>query len=258
QRYVHFGTGNYNEITSRIYGDISLMTCREDFGSDATAFFNAITGYSQPQQFRKIDMAPIGLRNKLLEMISAETERKKHGQKAVIMAKLNSLVDGEIIEALYDASQAGVKIRLNVRGICCLRPGVPGLSENITVTGVIDRFLEHSRILYFYHGGDERLFISSADWMPRNLDRRVELLVPVDDPGCREKLLSILKIHFQDNVKSRKLLPNGRYQPVKAEKNAEIVRSQEALYNRTLETVEQARRAALTMFEPHRAPGAEK
>ncbi len=211
QRYVHFGTGNYNEITSRIYSDASLMSCNEDLGADATAFFNTVTGYSQPQRFRQIEMAPIGLRDKLLEMIEAEIERKRHGQKAVIQAKLNALVDEQMIEALYAASQAGVKIRLNIRGICCLRPGVPGLSENITVTGVIDRFLEHSRVLYFYHGGDERLFISSADWMPRNLDRRVELLIPVEDAACRAKLMAILKVHFQDNVKARRLLPDGRY-----------------------------------------------
>ena len=257
-RYVHFGTGNYNEITSRIYSDVSLMTCNDDLGADATAFFNAITGYSQPQQFRKIEMAPIGLRDKLLEMIQAEAERKKHGQKAVIMAKFNALVDERMIEALYAASKEGVKIRLNVRGICCLRPGVPGLSENITVTSVVDRFLEHARVFYFYHGGDERLFISSADWMPRNLDRRVELLVPVEDPACRTKLMAILKTHFQDNVKAKKLLPDGSYERVKSSSSAEPCRSQEVLYRRAIDAIEQAERAALTVFEPHRAPGAEE
>ena len=257
-RYVHFGTGNYNEITSRIYSDVSLMTCNDDLGADATAFFNAITGYSQPQQFRKIEMAPIGLRDKLLEMIEAEAERKKHGQKAVIMAKFNALVDERMIEALYAASKEGVKIRLNVRGICCLRPGVPGLSENITVTSVVDRFLEHARVFYFYHGGDERLFISSADWMPRNLDRRVELLVPVEDPACRTKLMAILKTHFQDNVKAKKLLPDGSYERVKSSSSAEPCRSQEVLYRRAIDAIEQAERAALTVFEPHRAPGADE
>ena len=257
-RYVHFGTGNYNEITSRIYSDVSLMTCNDDLGADATAFFNAITGYSQPQQFRKIEMAPIGLRDKLLEMIEAEAQRKKHGQKAVIMAKFNALVDERMIEALYEASQEGVKIRLNVRGICCLRPGVPGLSENITVTSVVERFLEHARVFYFYHGGDERLFISSADWMPRNLDRRVELLVPVEDPACRTKLMAIMKTHFQDNVKAKKLLPNGTYERVKPSSSAEPCRSQEVLYRRAIDAIEQAERAALTVFEPHRAPGAEE
>lgn len=258
QRYVHFGTGNYNEITSRIYSDASLMTCNEDLGADATAFFNTVTGYSQPQRFRQIEMAPIGLRDKLLEMIEAEIERKRHGQKAIIQAKLNALVDEQMIEALYAASQAGVKIRLNIRGICCLRPGVPGLSENITVTGVIDRFLEHSRILYFYHGGDERLFISSADWMPRNLDRRVELLIPVEDAACRAKLMAILKIHFQDNVKARRLLPDGRYESVKPTSSGTSIRSQEALYLRASQAIKDADQAALTMLEPHRRPGTDE
>src|SRR5258708_2162392 len=157
------------------------MTCNDELGADATSFFNAITGYSQPQRYRKLEAAPTGLREKLLEMIEIETERQKHGQKARILAKLNSLVDTQIIDALYAASQAGVRIQLAVRGVCCLRPGVRNLSENISVVSIIDRFLEHSRIFYFYHGGDERVFISSADWMPRNLDRRVELLVPVED-----------------------------------------------------------------------------
>ncbi|HEX4070888.1 MAG TPA: polyphosphate kinase 1, partial [Planctomycetaceae bacterium] len=165
-RYVHFGTGNFNEITARIYSDVSLMTSNDEFGSDAVDFFNAITGFSMPQRFRKIDAAPIGLRERIVEMIDAETERKNHGQKARIHAKLNSLVDPEIIEALYRASAAGVEIKLNIRGICCLRPGVTNLSKNIVVISIIDRFLEHSRILYFHHGGDRRLFISSADWMP--------------------------------------------------------------------------------------------
>ena len=258
QRYVHFGTGNYNEITSRIYSDASLMTCNEDLGADASAFFNTVTGYSQPQRFRQLEMAPIGLRDKLLEMIEAEIERKRHGQKAVIQAKLNALVDEQMIEALYAASQAGVKIRLNIRGVCCLRPGVPGLSENITVTGVIDRFLEHSRILYFYHGGDERLFISSADWMPRNLDRRVELLVPVEDSAARSKLMAILKTHFQDTAKSRRLLPDGRYEPVKPGASGNVVRSQEMLYKRAEQSIDEANQAALSMFEPHRRPGVDE
>lgn len=258
QRYVHFGTGNYNEITSRIYSDASLMTCNEDLGADATAFFNTVTGYSQPQRFRQLEMAPIGMRDKLLEMIEAETERKRHGQKAQIQAKFNALVDVQMIEALYAASQAGVKIRLNIRGTCCLRPGVPGLSENITVTGVIDRFLEHSRLLYFYHGGDERLFISSADWMPRNLDRRVELLVPVEDPVARVKLMGILRTHFQDNVKARRLLPDGRYEPVKPITNTAVRRSQEVLYTRAVQAIEVAEQARLTMFEPHRRPGTDE
>jgi polyphosphate kinase len=253
QRYVHFGTGNYNEITSRIYSDASLMTCHEDLGADATSFFNAVTGYSQPQRFSQIEMAPVGLREKLLEMIDAEIEHKRHRQKAQIYGKLNALVDEQMIEALYAASQAGVKIRLNVRGVCCLRPGVPGLSENITVTSVIDRFLEHARILFFHHGGDERLFISSADWMPRNLDRRVELLVPIEDSASKRKLITVLKTGFADNVKAKRLLPTGRYEPVRATDSNESVRSQEVLYRKTVEGIEDAARAALATFEPLRA-----
>lgn len=253
QRYVHVGTGNYNEITARIYSDVSLMSCNEDLGFDATSFFNAITGYSQPQGFRQIEMAPIGLREKLMEMIEAEIDHKRHKQKALIICKLNALVDEKMIEALYAASQAGVKIRLNIRGVCCLRPGVPGLSENITVTGVIDRYLEHARILYFYHGGDERVFISSADWMPRNLDRRVELVVPVEDKDCRRNLISILKTSLADNVKARRLLPDGRYERVRVASGAEMIRSQEVLYRRASEVIEDASRAALATFEPLRA-----
>lgn len=253
QRYVHFGTGNYNETTSRLYSDVSLMTCDEELGSDATSFFNAVTGYSQPERFRKIDAAPLGLRDRLLEMIDGETQRRKQGQKAKILAKLNALLDERMIEALYRASQAGVRIRLNVRGICCLKPGVPGLSENITVTSVIDRFLEHSRILYFYHGGDERLFISSADWMPRNLDRRLELLVPVEDATARQKLMSILRIHLQDNVRAWRLESDGRYIPATRSATQEPIRSQEVLYRRAVEAARDPDAFSPTMFVPHRS-----
>lgn len=253
-RYIHFGTGNYNELTSRIYSDVSLMTCDEEFGADATSFFHAITGYSQPQRFHHIEMAPIGLRERLLEMIEAEGNFRRNNRKALILIKLNALVDEQMIDALYRASEAGVKIRLNVRGICCLRPGVPGMSENITVTSIVDRFLEHSRILYFHHGGDERLFISSADWMPRNLDRRVELLVPVVQPATKVKLLQILRTHLQDNVKASELQTDGSYIPVSAGSRAPL-RSQEVFYQRGQRAAEAARKLPVEMFEPHRAPG---
>lgn len=252
-RYVHFGTGNYNELTARIYSDLSFMTSNEELGADASSFFNAITGYSQPQRFRKIEAAPIGLREKLLEMIDTETERKKHGQKARIIAKLNSLADPEIIDALYRASNAGVKVQLNVRGICCLRPGVAGMSKNIEVVSIIDRFLEHSRILYFHHGGDERVFISSADWMQRNLDRRVELLVPIEDVALRDRLIETLKTYFRDNVKSRRLLPDGSYEQIPAGKRG-AVRSQEVLYRSASDAVQEAQQSQRTVFVPHRAP----
>jgi polyphosphate kinase len=253
-RYVHFGTGNFNEITARIYSDVSLMTSNDEFGADAIDFFNAITGFSMPQRFRKIDAAPIGLREKIIEMIDAETERKIHGQKARVIAKLNSLVDPEIIEALYRASAAGVEIKLNVRGICCLRPGVPNLSKNISVVSIIDRFLEHSRILYFHHGGDRRVFISSADWMPRNLDRRVELLVPVEDAVLKDRLLLTLKTYFKDNVKSRRLLSDGRYERITPTAKRPALRAQETLYRRACDAVRRAEQSQRTVFEPHQAP----
>ena len=256
QRYVHFGTGNYNEITARIYSDVSLMTCNEELGADASAFFNAITGYSQPQGFHKLAAAPLDLRERLLELINAETERKKQGQKGVIVAKLNSLVDPEMIQALYAASQAGVKIRLNIRGICCLRPGVAGLSENITVTSIVDRFLEHARIMYFYHGGDERVFISSADWMPRNLDRRVELLVPVENALAKQRLIAVLDTYFLDTEKARQLMPDASYQRIKASRK-KACRSQEKLFRDLRQAVQNSRQSRRTVFEPHRAPGAD-
>jgi polyphosphate kinase len=257
QRYVHFGTGNYNEITARIYSDVSLLTSNEELGADAVSFFNAITGYSQPPRYRKIEAAPIGLRGKLLEMIDIETKRKEQGEHAEITAKLNSLVDPEIIEALYRASQAGVRIRLNIRGICCLKPGVKGVSDNIEVVSIVDRFLEHARIFYFYHGGDERVFISSADWMPRNLDRRIELLVPVEDADYRRRLIDILEVYFNDTVKAHRLTSDGIYKRVKPAGRKKPYRSQQVLYEEACKLVKQSDRSEQTMFEPHRAPGTE-
>ncbi len=254
QRYLHFGTGNYNDATAKIYSDVSYMTANEELGADAISFFNAITGYSQPQAYRKIEAAPTGLRDALLEMIETETQRKRQGQKAHIAAKLNSLVDPKIINALYDASQAGVKVKLNIRGICCLRPGVEGLSENISVISIVDRFLEHARILYFYHGGDERVFISSADWMPRNLDSRVELLVPVEDRSSRRRLIEILECYFRDTVKARRLLPDGGYEAIKPVGRRKKFRSQEWLYQQAKIAVKQAEQSRRTVFEPHRSP----
>jgi len=254
QRYLHFGTGNYNESTARLYSDVSFMTCDEELGADATSFFNAVTGYSQPQKFRRIEAAPIGLREKLLDMIRTETELKRSGQPARITAKLNSLVDPSIIDALYEASRAGVEIQLNIRGICCLRPGVPGLSEHITVVSIVGRFLEHARIFWFHHHGDERVFISSADWMPRNLDRRVELLVPVDDDTGRRRLMDILELYFRDTLKARRLLPGGRYERITPPEGAGSLSSQEQLYQQAVQAVKQARQRRQTLFEPHRAP----
>jgi len=253
QRYMHFGTGNYNESTAKLYSDVSLLTSNGELGADATNFFNAITGYSQPQTFRKIEAAPIGLRERLIEMIEAETQRAKEKAKAFIVAKVNSLVDPQIIESLYEASAAGVKIRLNIRGICCLRPGVKNLSENIEVISVVDRYLEHARILHFHHGGDDPVFISSADWMPRNLDRRVELLTPIEDNACRRRLINILESYFRDNVKARRLHSNGGYSPVKLRGKRKPYRSQQELYDQVCATVKAAAQSKRTIFEPHQS-----
>jgi polyphosphate kinase len=249
-RYLHFGTGNYNERTARLYGDVSYMTKDEDLGADAAAFFNAICGYSEPQNYLKIAAAPFGLRDRLLDLIRDEAHRRRDGQKALIMAKMNSLVDPQIIEALYEASRAGVEVRLNVRGICCLRPGVRGLSENISVVSIVDRYLEHARLFYFHHGGERKVFLSSADWMPRNLDRRVELLVPVEDATSQRELIAILETHFHDNVKARVLLPDGGYAP--PHPAGRRFRSQEALHLRARDAIRRVRRGGTTVFESHR------
>ena len=250
-RYCHFGTGNYNESTARMYSDVSYLTCDEELGSDASAFFNAITGFSQPQPFQSLEMAPIGLRRRLLMLIDGETERKKQGQRGQISAKLNSLVDPELIAALYRASQAGVAIRLNIRGQCCLRPGVPGLSDNIHVVSIVDRILEHARILYFYHGGDELLFISSADWMPRNLDRRIELLVPIEDQASRSRLTTALDTYFRDNQNSWELQPDGSYVRVVPHAEQAKFRAQKIMHDMAVSAIQQVEQARRTTFEPH-------
>lgn len=255
RRYVHFGTGNYNEKTARLYSDVSFMTCNEDFGADASAFFNTITGFSQPVRYRRIEAAPVGLRSRILELIENERERRRQGQEARIEVKLNSLADAEIIRALYAASQAGVRVRLNVRGICCLQPGVPDLSENITVVSIVDRFLEHSRIFRFHNGGEELVFISSADWMPRNLDRRVELLVPVEDAACRAQLVSILDTCFSDNVKARALRAEGRYERLAPPSPRQANRAQEIFYRRAQDAAKAAKKDSRLAMEPQLPSG---
>ncbi len=214
RRYVHLGTGNYNDITAKIYTDLSLLTCSEAFGRDATDFFNMISGYSVPLSWRKFVPAPKWLRNDTLERIHNEQKNAEAGHPAWIVAKLNSLVDPELIDALYSASQAGVKIALIVRGICCLRPGIQGLSENISVRSLVGRFLEHSRIYYFYNDGHEDLFLSSADWMPRNMDRRIELQFPIEDPKTRDRVFQVFKVQLQDADRTRIMYPDGSYHRV--------------------------------------------
>ena len=211
RRYVHLGTGNYNERTARMYTDFSLMTADEDLAADVSAFFNALTGYSDPPRFKKIVMAPTGLRQRLLKLIDRERRRAAAGQPAEILAKINSLTDGEVISALYAASMAGVRIMLNVRGICMLRPGVAGVSHNIEVVSILDRFLEHSRVYCFHNGGDEVVYLSSADAMNRNLDKRVELMFPVPAGEPRTRVMAGLRAMFRDNVKARVLRADGTY-----------------------------------------------
>lgn len=250
-RYMHFGTGNYNEVTAGIYGDVSLLTCDDALGDDATKFFNAVTGASQPGQMQYLAAAPTTLRSRLLGLIEAETQRRREGQNAVIIAKVNSLVDTDIIDALYEASRAGVKIKLNVRGVCCLKPGIKGLSKNIQVVSIVDRFLEHARVMYFEHGGDEQTFISSADWMPRNLDRRVELLVPVLKPEHRKRLRAMLAAYFKDNVNSWKLLPDGNYERLKPNAKHPPFQAQAVLYERAVNAKRESEQSNRTTFETH-------
>jgi polyphosphate kinase len=252
RRYMHFGTGNYNEGTARVYTDISYLTCDPDLGADASLFFNTITGFSQPQTFRRIAASPLTVRDTLLQLIEAESERARQGEKGHIMAKFNSLADTGMIRALYAASQAGVRIDLCVRGLCCLCPGLPGLSENIRVVSIVDRFLEHSRIFWFRHGGDERVYISSADWMPRNLDKRVELMVPVDEPEHRQVLEDILRQAFRDNRKARELGPDESYRRLQPEPGETRRRSQELTYKEVQDHSRGATRAKRTTFEAHR------
>jgi polyphosphate kinase len=209
ERYAHVGTGNYNERTVLEYSDLSLLSADEDLCVDLTAFFNVVTGYSEPIPWRRIAMAPLDLRQRFLGLIRREIDRSSADEPGQIRAKMNALIDPAMVDALYEASRAGVRVDLNVRGSCLLRPGVKGLSENIRVVTVVDRFLEHSRIFEFRNGGDTETWIGSADWMPRNLDRRVELAVPVIDPEHRARLGRILDALFADNVKARELKSDG-------------------------------------------------
>ncbi|ACL20143.1 Polyphosphate kinase [Desulfitobacterium hafniense DCB-2] len=233
KRYVHMSTGNYNDVTAKIYTDIGLMTVNPQFGADASALFNMLSGLSQPVNLNKFTLAPAGMREKFLQLIEDEAHNAQKGMKAVIVVKVNSLLDKQIILALYHASSQGVEIKLIVRGVCCLRPGLPGVSETIAVRSIVGRFLEHSRIFYFYHGGEELVYLSSADWMPRNLDRRVELLFPVENPDAKEEVKAILDIAWQDTVKARILNAKGIYKKVD-KRRKKSVESQDALCERAV------------------------
>lgn len=214
KRYVHLSTGNYNDSTARIYTDIGMFTANEQFGEDASAFFNVLSGYAQPPLWHKFSVAPLGLRQKFLELIQYEINQVKAGGSGRVIAKMNALTDTHIVKKLYEASRHGVAITLMVRGICVLKPGLPKVSENISVRSIVGRFLEHSRIYYFHHGGEEKIYLSSADWMDRNMDKRVELLFPVEEPDNVARILDILATLLADTVKARVMQPDGGYQRV--------------------------------------------
>lgn len=251
KRYMHFGTGNYNESTASLYSDISIFTCDPQLGVDVIHAFNAVTGLSVPQALEKLSLSPVNLRERLMELIQFEIDTSSKGLPAAITLKCNSLVDREIINALYLASQAGVKVRLNIRGICCLRPGVEGLSENIQVVSVVDRYLEHARIYHFHQGGDQAIMIASADLMPRNLDRRVELMVPLDDGECKNRLIKILDTYFQDNLVAWELNSDGKFIRRQPGNNPPL-RSQEALYAESNDFFTAHTNPRTTVFQAHR------
>lgn len=228
RRYVHLATGNYNPKTAKLYSDISLFTANPEIASDATNFFNLVTGYSTLQKMNHLGMAPVTLKSRILSMIQREIERSTPDHPGLIMAKMNSLTHEEVISALYKASQAGVKIMLNIRGICMLVPGVKGMSENIIVTSIVDRYLEHARIFYFENGGSPELYCSSADWMSRNLDRRIELMFPILDKEAFREVKMILDTYFADNTNAQILQPGGSWIPV--EKGKSDFQAQAELY----------------------------
>lgn len=229
RRYVHMGTGNYNDSTAKIYTDTGLFTCKETYGSDVSSLFNVLTGYSKAPQWKKINVAPVGLREGFIELIENEINMVKQGKNGYMIAKVNSVVDEKIIEKLYEASCAGVKIDLIVRGICCLRPGLKGVSENIRVISIVGRLLEHSRIFYINNGGDPKVCMSSADWMPRNLDRRVETLFPVEQNNLIEEVKKVLDIILSDTMKARIQKSDGTYSRID-KRGKEHIDSQSELF----------------------------
>ena len=244
RRYVHLGTGNYNSATARAYTDLSLFTARVEIADDVTALFNLLTGYSTQPNWKRLAVAPTTLQNKVLELIERETQRARKGEPSRIIGKMNALVDPVVIRALYGASQAGVEIDLLVRGICCLRPGVPGISERIRVVSVVDRFLEHTRAFAFGVGPSTDVYMSSADWMPRNFHRRVEVMAPIEEPLLKARVLEeVLGLGLKDNVKARQLQSDGTYVPIPLQLDGQSIRSQAVL-------LEAARRSGLAPTEP--------
>ena len=227
KRYVHLGTGNYNDSTAKLYTDCGMLTCRESYGEDATAVFNMLSGYSEPASWNKLVVAPLWLRDTFVNLIDREINNAKDGREAVIIAKMNSLCDKEIIEKLYEASNAGVKIQLIIRGICCLRTGIEGVSENIKVSSIVGTYLEHARIFYFYNNGYEDIYMGSADWMPRNLDRRVEIMFPVEDEILKSQVKHILDVQLGDTLKAYEMTEDGTYVRIKPSRGKKPVGAQD-------------------------------
>ena len=251
RRYVHLATGNYNDRTARLYSDVGLLTCDADVAGDVAAFFNLLTGYSETVGWSKLSIAPTGLRQRFIDLIDREVQAATPDEPGLIVAKVNSLEDPEVIRALYRAAQAGVKVKLNVRGICCLRPGIKGVSKKIEVRSIVDRYLEHARVFYFRNGGHEEVYLSSADWMQRNLSRRLEILFPVTDANLRRRLIDDLETFFADNVQAYELQSDGEYVPV--ERKGKRVRAQERFYKAAVGAVRTAEQTA-TQFRPLTRP----
>jgi len=251
RRYVHLSTGNYNEATSRLYTDISYLTCKPEFGHDASLFFNAVSGRSKLLRFQRLIPAPTHIKGTLIELIDGEAERAKQGLPARIMAKVNSLEDPDIIKALYRASRAGVEIKLNVRGICCLKTRDNRYSKNIEVISIIDRFLEHARAIYFHQGGDPKVYISSADWMTRNLEKRVELMIPIEGAAIKKRLIRILESYFKDNVQAYQILAEGNSSRFPREKGSKAFRAQEHFFKEACKAASDRQHERAMTFEPH-------
>jgi len=251
RRYMHLGTGNYNETTSKLYTDVSYLTCKPEFGNDASLFFNAVSGRSKLLRFQRFIPAPTVMKPKLLDLITGEAERAKQGLPARIVAKVNSLQDPDIIAALYKASKAGVEIKLNVRGICCLKPGDAKHSKNIEVVSIIDRFLEHARVFYFHQGGDSEVYIASADWMTRNLEKRVELMIPIEEAALKRRLIRMLDACFQDNTQASRVMPDGSSKRIVRAKGQRAFRAQEFFYQNAKKAAKAREHERAMTFEPH-------
>jgi polyphosphate kinase len=258
RRYVHLSTGNYNPSTARMYTDFSLLSARQNLGEDASSLFNLLTGYSAPPKWNALIVAPLGLHEAVLGLIAREAEHARQGRPAKIVAKMNALVDEDVIEALYRASQAGVDITLLIRGICCLRPGIPKVSETIRVRALVDRYLEHGRIFHFSNAGKDEVYIASADWMPRNFHRRVEVMVPIEDAGVRARLIECLDTTAADNVKSWALRSDGSYVRVVPKIGAPVVRSQQRFLELARNTLKGAEAAARPSSRFHMAVSSQR